>query len=144
MLPASPLQFFAPDELEPQVPSNGYLADAFDPSTGELLSIARGTDPTDAAVLAALTIQRGTGTAVANAGNNFGSIEFVDDQLPTLLDAEVRFALASLIDAGDIELRSVTSTTEDTAAMVDVRYYNRARGEERRTLIPVNTLLGVA
>lgn len=125
----------------------GLLADAVDPNTGELLSLFRGFDPTDGAVLTAIERIRGSGSAVLDTGHRFTDATHVDDQLPSFVQLEAERCLGRLIAAGDIklqpvELRTATDGGGDWAQVVLV-YENLRRGERRRLPLPIRTRIQV-
>ena len=122
----------------------GMLSDPLDVATGELLSIERGFDPTDAAVFTALRTVRGSGSAVEDVGQRFGDAKLVTPQMETFFREEVRLALQHLVAAKQIRVESVEVVTLDTAAEVQILYVNVARNAQRGVALPLNQLLGKA
>jgi hypothetical protein len=122
----------------------GILADAVDPGTREYLSIERGFDPTDAAVLAALSTERGSGSAVMNCGQKYRQASHITPQLQSFFQQETEFALQHLIDSRQIRLDEVLLETEGTAAELHVHYFNLARQQDRKAVLPLGALLPVA
>lgn len=109
----------------------GILADAIDPATGEYLSISRGFDPTDAAVLSSLTIRRASGSAVSNVGQRYHDLKILDDGAAQFISAETSRALKPLVDSKQIKLDSVEPTVGTDWAEVKVAYQNIPRRERR-------------
>ena len=85
-------ELFLPEVYVDTTGPPGILADAIDPETGEYLSLTRGFDPTDAAVLTALRTIRATGSAVENVGHRFVDMELVGPDSPSFLEQEARRA----------------------------------------------------
>ncbi len=132
----SPLSFFVPlVYVEPGAPP-AILADPIDPHTGEYLSIERGYDPTDAAVLTALTTIRGSGSAVLETGQRFRDATHVTRAAATFLRSEAELALRHLIEAQHIRLESIDVVQGDDFLELAVRYINLARGELRVAVLP--------
>lgn len=141
-MPLSLAGLFVPQTYADPTAPPGILADAVDPVTGEYLSISRGWDPIDEQLIAALTLERGTGAAAEDDGQDFFRIEKMTEAAAQLIDAEGRRALKRLLDNGDIAIRSilVVADPSDDFAEIDVRYQNvRARGQRDRvaTVVPV-------
>lgn len=135
-IPPPLASFLVPIEhVEPGAPV-GMLADPIDPQTGDYLSIERGFDPTDAAVLTALSTVRGTGSAVLETGQRFRDATHVTPATATFLRQEVELALRHLIESGQIRLESVSVLTGEDYAEVAVHYANLARGEHRTAVLP--------
>src|SRR4029079_12584815 len=100
----SPAGFFVPQiAVDPSAPA-GILADAIDPATGEYLSIRRGINPIDAQVLLALRVRRRSGACVMDDGQDFGTIQTLDDQAPALIEAKARLVLKRLVGNRDIAI----------------------------------------
>lgn len=118
------------------------LADPIDFATGELLSIERGFDPTDAAVITALRTIKGTGSAVEQVGHRFTDASHITPQLESFFREETRLALLHLTSTNQITLDEVVVVTEADTAEVQVHYTNIARGEERAVPLPIGQLLG--
>lgn len=140
----TPAVFFVPVNFTLTGEPLGMLSDPIDVATGELLSIERGFDPTDAAVFTALRTVRGSGSAVEGVGGRFGAAKLITPQLETFFREEVRLALEHLVTAKQIRIEEVTVKTEDAAAEVLIRYTNIARNVERTVSLPLNQLLGSA
>lgn len=137
----SPAGFFVPVvHVDPDEPI-AMLADPIDFETGELLSIERGFDPVDAAVITALRIERGSGSAVEDVGQQYRKATHVDPALPALLREETRLALEHLVDAGDITF-AVEPVTADDYADLQIRYQNVARQRENKLNLSPTQLLG--
>jgi hypothetical protein len=115
----------------------GMLADAIDPQTGELLSIERGFDPTDAAVIQAMRVQEATGTAVQNTGNRMSEIKLIDDHFPQHAKAEGARMVEHLTDAGDLALLDVEVESEFDTGEVQLFYENLARGTKPKITAPL-------
>ena len=137
----SPLGFFTPSPgaLTPPSP---LLADLIDPNTHEYISLFTGDDPIDAQVLIALKTVLGSGAAVTSIGSKLSSIRKITESTPGDVEAEVRNALAALIQQGDIRLVSV-SVEAHAAGQIEavVKYVNmRARDRsirEKRYTVPL-------
>lgn len=140
----TPAVFFVPVKFQVTGEPLGMLSDPIDAATGELLSIERGFDPTDAAVFTALRTVRGSGSAVEDVGQRYGDAKLVVPQLKTFFREETRLALQHLVDSKQIRIESVEVLTEDTAAEVRIIYFNVARNAERTAALPLNQLLGKA
>lgn len=139
----TPLSYFlgtqgiAPGEVVP------ILADPIDPLTGEYLSLFRGFDPTDAAMLTAFRTKRGTGSAVANVGQRFSDAKKIDPYLEPFLREEVRLASKDIVDAGDATIDSVTlNEVGGTAVELYVKWQNVARQKQQAAALPLNGLVG--
>ncbi len=117
------------------------LADPVDPKTGEYLSISRSFDPTDGAVLTALSIERGSGSAVQNVGQRFRDATHITPQLSSFFQQEVAQALRHLTASKQIRLESVTVVTEDDTVNLYVRYVNLARQQKRLAVLPLGQFL---
>lgn len=142
----SPAGFFVPVTHVALGEPVGILADPIDPKTGEYLSIERGFDPTDAAVLYALRVVRGSGSAVLETGQRFRDVTHVTDSTSSQLFQEVELALRHLVERGQIRLEQVISRAipgEDFAE-VAVFYTNLARGEQRAAVLPLPAQLSEA
>ncbi len=125
----SPAGFFVEQTFADPGSPPGILADPIDPLTHEYRSIRMGMDPIDAQVLLALKVTRKSGAAVQDDGQDFDSIENVDDQTPSLIEAKTRLALRRLIDNRDIEIVSLQSVAQpdNAAAYVVLAYRNLRR-----------------
>lgn len=140
----TPAVLFTPVNYRTTGVAIAMLADPIDPATGELLSIERGFDPTDAAVINALRTVRGSGSAVEDVGQRFADAKHVTPQLEAFLREEVRLALNGLTSTNQIRLESVAIETVDDTANVHIVYTNIARGVERPVNLPLGSLLGRA
>lgn len=133
----SPAGFFVEQTFaDPGLPP-GILADAIDPLTHEYLSIRQGMDPIDAQVLIALKVVRKSGASVQDDGQDFATIENVDDQTPALIEAKTRLALRRLLENRDIEIVQLGPATDpaDQSAYVVLEYRNLRRERAKvRTL----------
>jgi hypothetical protein len=132
--------FILTEHTVPGAPA-GILADPIDPATREYLSIERGFDPTDAAVLTALSTERGSGSAVQNCGQKYREATHITPQLQSFFQQETEFALQHLIDSKQIRLDEVSLETEDTTALLYVDYFNLARQQDRKAVLPLGALL---
>ena len=117
------------------------LADPIDFATGELLSVERGYDPTDAAVFAALRTVRDSGSAVQGFGQKFHEHERIDPQLAPFLQQEVAFALAHLVDDRQVEILSVDILTGDDWAELQVTYSNQVQQAERNVRVRLSEIV---
>jgi hypothetical protein len=122
----------------------GMLADPVDPVTGELLSIERGFDPTDAAVITALRTRRGSGSAVEDVGHQFASAKLITPQLESFFREEVRLALDHLTSTRQISLVRVEYLELDTDVELQIHFFNIARNEARMLPLSLGQLLGRA
>jgi len=120
------------------------LADPVDFVTGELLSIERGFDATDAAVITALRTLRGSGSAVSGVGHRFREAKLVTPQLASFFREEARLALAHLTSSRQIRIDLVETFAQGDTGEVQVHYTNLARGEQRLVTLQLNQLLGAA
>jgi hypothetical protein len=129
--------FFLPVLYENPGAPPGILADAIDPATGDYLSIERGFDPTDAAVLTALTVKRGSGSAVTDVGQRYQDLERVDDTAEQFISAETERALRRLVESRQVAFERVTPVIGDDWAEVQVIYRNLPRGQRRDPQLPL-------
>lgn len=129
--------FFVPALYEDPGAPPGILADAIDPATGEYLSIERGFDPTDAAVLTALTVVRGSGSAVADVGQRYQDLERVDDTAAQFIASETSRALKRLVDSRQVVLERVAPLLGDDWAELQIEYRNVPRGQRRDPQLPL-------
>jgi hypothetical protein len=127
--------FWEPVEPSPLDAPPAFLADAIDPSTGELLSLTSGADPTDAAVLVALRTVRGSGIAVTTTGQQFARAQLLTTDLRAFLLEEVAYALRHLVDAAQVRLEDVRIDTGDDWAEAFVVYTNLA--QRREVSVPI-------
>lgn len=137
----TPAGFFIPVLFVAPGAPTALLADPIDFETGEYLSIERGYDPTDAAVMTALRTVRASGSAVEDVGQKFREHQLVDLGLPTFFREEVSFALRHLVDSGQIRLLSVAVVTLDDTGEVQIHYINVARSQDRKIVAPLTQLL---
>lgn len=140
----SPAGFFLPVKFEVTNTPIAILADPIDFATGELLSIERGFDPTDGAVLTALRTVRASGSAVEDVGQRFRDATHVTPDLPAFMREEVRLALLHLTSSNQIRLELVEIVTGTDFAEVRVHYRNLVRDEDRVISLPLGQLLGKA
>jgi len=138
----TPAGFFLPVKFAFSNTPIAMLADPIDPATGELLSIERGFDPVDAAVINALRTRRGSGSAVESVGQRFRDATHVTPQLASFMREEVRLALLSLSSSNQIRLESVEVVEGDDYADVIIEYVNVVRGEQRSVAVALGQLLG--
>lgn len=117
------------------------LADAIDPDTGEYLSLTRGYDPVDGAVLEAFRVERRSGSATMNDGQRFRDAEHVDPKAPDFFRQEGRLALARLIDAGLVTLNRVEVAPKGDTVNASFFYWNKARGEPQKAIKRIGELL---
>lgn len=141
---ATPAVFFTPVNFQTTGAPIGMLADAIDFATGELLSIERGFDPTDAAVMTALRTVRDSGSAVEDVGQRYADAKLITPQLRSFFAEETRLALEHLTSTNQISLDSVEVVTEGDSAEVQIGYTNLARNAQRLVALPLNQLLGRA
>ena len=123
--------FFVPTTYVSPGEPPGILADAIDPVTGEYLSISRGFDPTDAAVLSSLTIQRASGSAVSDVGQRYRDLQILDDGASQYISAETARALKPLVDSRQIKVESVEPIIGTDWAEAKIAYQNIPRRERR-------------
>ena len=131
----SPLGFFVPSPGHLALPGP-LLADKIDPHTNEYLSIFTGDDVIDAQVLIAMKTARGSGAAVLECGSRLRSIRKLGDSVVSDIEAEVRNALALLVQQGDIIIKSIVVTVLQASqqAEIELKYVNqRARDRSVRT-----------
>jgi hypothetical protein len=140
----SPTIFFTPVNVTVPGKPIAMLADPIDPATGELLSIERGFDPTDAAVINAVRTVRGSGSAVEDVGHQFGSATHITPKLEISLREEARLALENLTSSKQIVMQEVSVQTEDTEAGVLLVYENVAKGERRELGLPLGAARAVS
>lgn len=110
------------------------LADAIDPTTGELLSLTRGMDPTDAAVITALRTVRGTGASVRAVGQRFADVTHVDDAAAQMLEHLTRAALRHLVEDRQIRIERIAVTADQNTDWAEVVVaYENLRTSRRQT-----------
>lgn len=131
--------FFLEERFTDETKPPGILADAIDPKTGELLSIVRGFEPTDAALLAALATKRGSGAAVETVGQRFADVRMIDPSTPGVIRSEVDTALAHLVKDKQVSLQRVEPVVGTDWAEAQITYINRAQNKRREPTILVGT-----
>ncbi len=129
--------FFLEERFVDETAPPGILADAIDPRNGEYLSISCGFEPTDAAVLAALGIKRGSGAAVESVRQRVQDLEILDPSAPGFIRVEKERALGNLMGDKQIVLEKVTLLTENTWAEAQIVYHNKAQDRPRSSSIMV-------
>jgi hypothetical protein len=118
--------FFMPaDKIDTNVEPIPFLADPIDPVTGEFLSIEQGFWPVDAQVVTAIRTQKGSGSAVADVGQNYRSAPLVDGQLENFFRQETVLALKHLTDSGDVVLNSIVVTGAGDTGTIGITYQSR-------------------
>jgi hypothetical protein len=122
----------------------GWLADPIDVATGDYLSIEKGFDPVDAAVLTAFRTVRGSGSAVEQVGQDFAAHPRVDPQLEPFMREEVRLAVKNLTDAGDVAIQKVTVTPYGDTADIYVEWSNISREKSQGITLAPNLLVGAS
>lgn len=140
----SPAGFFVPTDFAPEDEPVGILADAIDPDTGELMSILRGFDPTDAAAIHAMRVEEASGAAVEDTGHRFRTITHVGPRVEVAIAEEVRHALRRLTQTKQIRierLEPLATPGQDYAEAIVV-YKNLARDEQRKLPLSGTQLLG--
>lgn len=140
MLPPVSREFLIEQRYATDFPA--LLADPIDFRTGELLSICRGYDPTDGSVFTALRTVRNSGSAVENVGQKFHEHPLIDPQLEPFMREETAFALSDLVDADQIEIRSVEVPTGDDWAELQLKYFNVAQQADRTADARISQLVG--
>jgi hypothetical protein len=118
----------------------GILADPIDPATGEYLSIERSFDPTDAAVLTAITTERRSGASVMTVGQRFRDLQLVTNSTPQDVRAEASLALKRLTDSGQIQIEQLLPVAEDDWAEVTIRYRNVPRAKTQAPQLALGRL----
>lgn len=140
----TPAVFFVPVTFKVTGAPIAMLADPIDPATGELLSIERGFDPVDAAVINVMRTVRGSGSAVEDVGQRFGDATHINPKLEAFLREEVRIAFEPLVNAGQVSIEQVSLETIDTEAGLLVVYKNIPANKQRSTFLPLASLVGRA
>lgn len=138
----TPIGFFVPIVYAVPGEPIGMLADPIDVTTGDYLSIERGFDPTDAAVLTAVRTVRGSGSAVENVGQRFADHPRVDNQLEPFMREEVRLTLDHLVQAGDIAIERVTVTPIGDSCETYIEWRNLARDKAQAVTLGPRLLVG--
>jgi hypothetical protein len=139
----SPAGFFVPVNYRVPGEPIAMLADPLDPVTLEYLSIERGFDPVDAAVVTAVRTKRESGSAVEDVGQRYQDHPRVDEHLEQFMREETRIALEHLTDAGEIAFKLSVQNEGDTSNLY-LEFENLVR--QRQALgvaIPLNKLIGV-
>lgn len=131
--------FWAPTEATPIFGLPAFLADDIDPATGEYRSILSGADPTDAALLVALTTVRGSGVSVMETGQKFNQARMISPSLERYLREEVDFALRHLVEARQIRIDRVSVVKGDDWAELAVLYTNLATQVQRQVQLPLSS-----
>lgn len=104
-----------------------YLADKLT-SAGELASVLRGIDPTDAAIAWQFGLQRGSGIAVMEKGQDYAAIRKNTAAAPDALRHETQRVLQPFIARGDIDQVLIDVLAGEDAGdigAVSVEYHNR-------------------
>lgn len=140
----TPASFFIPVVYTVPGRPNGVLADPIDATTGDYLSIERGFDPTDAAVITAVRTVRASGSAVEDVGQRFADHKFVDNKLEPFMREEVRLALKHLTERGDLSIDKVSVTLFGDGAETYVEWQNVARQKAQALRLDPNLLVGGA
>ena len=112
------------------------LADAIDPATRDFLSLERGLDPVDAAMVFTFGVRRGSGAAVQGVGHRLPTARHADPEAVTLLQSLAREAAKHLTDAGVVRLGAVGVTIENDAATVSVNFENLPARRPGLTVVP--------
>jgi hypothetical protein len=120
------------------------MADAIDPRTGDYISLTRGFDAVDGAILTAFSTVRGSGSAVENVGQRFADHTHVNPQLEPFMREEVRLATKLVVDRGDASIGAVAVTDLGDGAELYVEWKNLARDKARALILPPNLLAGAA
>lgn len=136
-IPSAPPVSYLAEELAPadKVYSNGVRV-----RRAEVMSPLRGMDPTDAAVLAAMLVRRGSGPAVRDMGNRFDRITLAQPSTEEQLRSEVLLALDRLIAANDIVDVEIVPSVDPKAEQgsLEVMYTNNRTGQSGiRVAIPI-------
>jgi hypothetical protein len=122
-----------------------YPVPIFDPATKDFTLNSDGqyasTHPVDQAVALALGIQLGKVTSDVALGNSLK--EIVKAGAPTLqsnVETRIRVALKTLLDAGDIELGTITVETAQFGGFAVAVPYRNLRvlsDQQRKALVPL-------
>lgn len=88
-------------------PAVGFLADALDPRTGELLSISTGVHPIDAEVVFVLRAAFNAGPALQGVGTRFGDLRKITDETSIEIAKIIREALDRFVKRGDIRIDKI-------------------------------------
>ncbi len=120
----------------PTVLRASYLADDVDPQTGEVTSLTTGIDPTDAALIAQMRIERGSGAAVLSDGTALRAIENIDTDTEAQIRFELMRILQPFIDRREIELVKLQISAGDDAPDLAGAFveYRNLRTAEKRTI----------
>lgn len=140
----TPISYFLSTANVPPGAVVAMMADPIDVTTGDYLSIERGFDPTDAAVLTACRTVRDSGSAVQGIGQQFADHPRVDDKLETYEREEVRLTLKALVDAGEVAVDKVTIAPYGDAAELYIQWQNIARQNAQSVRLPPSLLVGTA
>jgi len=122
--------------MVPRVVAPVIAAERIDVASRDIASVLSSANVIDAQVQLALTVERGSGSAVENVGQNFKSVRRLGDDAQQLLEAEVRIALRELVERNDIYIESVAVEVDspNTWAEVTVNYINlRVRKPRKRS-----------
>jgi hypothetical protein len=147
----TPASFWDAPEPIPSAPPVSYLAEELAPDNktypngvrvrrAEVLSTVRGMDPTDAAVLAAMLVRRGSGPAVRDMGHRFDRITLAQPSTAEEIRSEVLLALERLISANDIVDVEIVPSIDPRAEQgsLEILYTNNRTGQSGiRVAIPI-------
>lgn len=139
----TPLSYFLGTMGVPDGDVVAMLADPIDPISGDYLSIERGFDPVDAAMLTAFRTERASGSAVENVGQRFRDKTHVDSQLDSFFREEVRLTSKDLVDPGDVEIEDVQVVDVGNGGVeLFVKWTNVARQKSQSARLPTSGLVG--
>lgn len=120
----TPAGFFVPETYADPAGPPAILADPIDPSTGEFLSIARSYDPTDACVIEALRVERGSGPAVLEEGNRIRDVQLATEAAPRVIEQEAQYALRRFVEDRQIRIDKIAGAVEDDLGALAFQYTN--------------------
>lgn len=129
-----PLSAFTPSPVSTLGPPPPILAERIDPTTGEVLSILEGEDPTDAALLWQLRVRQGSGAALGDNGNRLHLITKATEGAPIQIADEGRRVTDKFRARGDVDEVVVTGSTPGGSTAIKalvVQYRNTHTAAKR-------------
>ena len=131
-----PLSSYTPPAVSTFGPPPPILAEKIDPTTGELLSILEGADPTDAALAWQFRIRQGSGAALGDNGTRLHLITKGTERAPVQIADEGRRVASKFVRRGQISGVVSEGAVEGGATAIGalVLTYENAATKKRTTI----------